>query len=908
MNNLMQVSKKKCYMLKYYLQTIFILIILKLNAQIEAVDVSKGANNNQVTDIVVVFKMHVDIGYTDWAEGVLQKYTGSMLDETLNSIEVTSHLPKNEQFVWTIPGWPLKYMLENCPADKKLKLENAVVSGRIIPHALPLTFETEACDLENLVRGLAITSDINAEFGLPEARDAKLTDVPSHSRVLPTVLKNAGIDFLHLGCNPGSVSPEVPRLFWWQGPDGSKLLTLYWAEYYGSGILPPKDWPHKTWLAMIHTHENSGAPYPDEVAELLKIAKEQIPDVNIKIGRLSDFYDLLMKEKPNLPVVNGDMPDTWIHGYMSMPRETKLSKELQRKTYNTEILNSQMNQWGMVSKSVSPIIKSAVENMLLYDEHTFGAAMSHGNQYKWTYDDEFKLNKSIGHYDYLEGTWIEKGNRIRKAEKIVKPLLHHQMKQLAASVNTNGKRIVVYNPLPWERSGRVDFFAGVYQKKFKIYALKDAVTGEIIPVYDDINFISFDAESVPSMGYKTYIPILEPVKYESALKLDENNSLLENKYFTLKIDREKGTLSSIFDKQNKRELVNQKSDKGFGEYILEQAGQKKIDDYNKAYVKPGAENWANDEMIRPSVPNQESMIYHGTCEKIVYLNMGNAIRATAFGRLNDKDTQSYLVTYTLYKNQPYVEIVWGVDGKKPNSLPEAGWLSFPFNLDNPEYRLYRTGGIVDPQRDFVKNTNADFYFLNTSMTMFNKSDMGVGLNCPASPGVSIDNPGLFRFSIKKQLTTGKVFVNLYNTQWGTNFTEWIEGSFSSKMYVWSYKEYDSEKVFITPSEETRVPLQGVFYEGKAGKHPLFQNGISLSKKGVLITAFYNNKNSKVLRLWEQAGKSGTCEVKLIKGSGFQRAYPCDLRNKIVDSQGIEIVDDSFSCTINANQPLSFILK
>ena len=82
---------------------------------------------------------------------------------------------------------------------------------------------------------------MNSSYHLPPARDAKLTDVPSHSRVLPTVLKNAGVDFLHLGCNPGSASPQVPTLFWWQGPDGSRLLTFYRAEYYGSGILPPEE-------------------------------------------------------------------------------------------------------------------------------------------------------------------------------------------------------------------------------------------------------------------------------------------------------------------------------------------------------------------------------------------------------------------------------------------------------------------------------------------------------------------------------------------------------------------------------------------------------------------------------------------------------------------------------------------
>lgn len=894
----------------YYLVLLTFVAVWPVDAQIEAIQTAEGSANNQVTDIVVVFKMHVDVGYTNWAEGVLQQYCDHMLEETLRSIDETSNLPKSEQFVWTIPSWPLKYMLENCSDENKIRLEKAVQEERIIPHALPVTYETEASDLENLVRGLSYASQINRSFGLPLPRDAKLTDVPSHSRLLPTLLKNAGIDFLHIGCNPGSASPNVPNLFWWQGPDGSRLLTFYWAQYYGSGILPPEGWPHKTWLAMIHTHENSGAPTPEEVAELLKTAREKLPEVNIKIGHLSDFYDLLMKEDPKLPLITGDMPDTWIHGYMSMPRETKLSKMLQRETYNTEILNTQLNQWLGTNRSIESYIDDAVENMILYDEHTFGVAMTHGDQHKWTYGDEFKINKSLGNYDFIEGSWTEKGNRIRKAQKIIVPLMKRQLKQLASSVAVDGKRIVVYNPLPWSRSGRVNMFAGIYQKDFKIYGLKDAETGKVIPVYEDYNLISFDTESIPASGYKTYIPVLDKIKHESSLISDENNLLLENKFFSLKINPTTGTLSSVYDKQNEKELTDQKSKEGFAAYFYEHIGQKQLDSYNKAYVKPGSENWANDEMIRPFIPHQKNESFKGTCEKIVFLNMGNAVRATVFGKLDDSDSQRYLVTYTLYENQPYLEITWGVDGKKPNPLPEAGWLSFPFAIEKPEYRLYRTGGIVDPQKEFVQQTNQDFFFLNTSMTMFDKLGKGVALNCPFTPGVSIDNPGLFQFSGKKQLSSGKVFVNLYNNQWGTNFTEWIEGSFSSKFYIWSYNKYDSQESFITPSEETRTPLYGVYYDGDKGEFPIVRKGISLSSKGVLVTAYGENRDGDgtILRLWEQAGKEGSCIVTLPKGNTLKRAYPCNLRGEITDKNGVAISNNSFKILIHANQPVSFILK
>jgi Glycosyl hydrolases family 38 N-terminal domain/Glycosyl hydrolases family 38 C-terminal beta sandwich domain/Glycosyl hydrolases family 38 C-terminal domain len=895
--------------MRFYSLLLLLVISLPLSGQINHTLTDEGIKNDEVTDIVVVFKMHVDIGYTNWAEAVLHNYSNEMLEETLKSIDETSPLTKSEQFVWTIPAWPLNYMLEHSSPLNKGRLEKAIVDERIVAHALPFTYETEASDLENLVRGLNYASTINRKYGLPLPRDAKMTDVPSHSRVMPTLLKNAGIDFLHIGCNPGSASPDIPTLFWWQGPDGSKVLTFYWAEYYGSGILPPENWKHKTWLALIHTHENTGAPSPEDVAELLKTAKMQIPNARITIGHMADFYDLLMKENPSLPVITGDMPDTWIHGYMSMPRETKISKFLQKETYNTEAFNTLLNTWLGIENDISSNIDKAVENMILFDEHTFGVALSHGDQHKWSYNDDFKINKSLGYYDFAEGSWNEKSSRIRTAERNIVPVMKDQLKNLAASVAVDGKRIVVYNPLPWSRGGRVDFFEGIYRKDFVIHAIKDVVTGKILPVYEDYNHISFDAEAVPAMGYKTYIPILEPVSTISALSVDNKTHTLENKYFKLIIDTISGSLSSVYNKQTGHELVNIKSEFGFAEYLFQQYGQEDLDSYNNSYVKLGAESWANPEMGRPFVPEEKSKIYRGKCNKIVFKDMGNAVRATVLGKLNDFDSQRYLVTYTLYENQPYIEINWGIDGKRPNSNPEAGWLSFPFAVKDPEYRLLRTGGIVDPNKELVDRTNHDYYFLNTSMAMFESSGSGVALNCPDSPGISIDIPGLYTFSGKKKLTTGSIFANLYNTQWGTNFTEWIEGSFSSTFYIWDFMNYDPEESLLTPGEETRVPLQGAYFEGKKGSLPLTNTGISIDRKGVLVTAYGKNRDGddSILRLWELAGKSGQCKVTLPGGCNFQTAYPCNLRGEIISKNGIEISNNAFKFFLGANKPASFIL-
>ena len=53
--------------MKYYTLLLLALIQINLIAQIASPEMDQGDIEDQVTDIVVVFKMHVDIGYTNWA-------------------------------------------------------------------------------------------------------------------------------------------------------------------------------------------------------------------------------------------------------------------------------------------------------------------------------------------------------------------------------------------------------------------------------------------------------------------------------------------------------------------------------------------------------------------------------------------------------------------------------------------------------------------------------------------------------------------------------------------------------------------------------------------------------------------------------------------------------------------------
>ena len=65
------------------------------------------ATNSRVKEVVVVFKTHYDIGYTDLVTNVLTRYRTTFVDNAMKIIEESQSLPPDRQFVWTIPGWPL---------------------------------------------------------------------------------------------------------------------------------------------------------------------------------------------------------------------------------------------------------------------------------------------------------------------------------------------------------------------------------------------------------------------------------------------------------------------------------------------------------------------------------------------------------------------------------------------------------------------------------------------------------------------------------------------------------------------------------------------------------------------------------------------------------------------------------
>jgi alpha-mannosidase len=859
-----------------------------------------------VESVWVVFKTHFDLGYTDRVENVLKRYRVEMMDNAIKAIEADRNLPAEKRFAWTVAGWPMKHILgpKQDPARRE-QIVRALREGTLMVHALPGSLHTESFDLEDLVRGLGFASKIARECGNPLPIAAKMTDVPEHCWVMPTLLAQAGVRFLQIGCNDACQYPRFPSLFWWEGPDGSRILCNYTARY-GSPVVPPADWPSKNYLAMIMTGDNAGPPSVAEVEKLREQFAKALPGVKMHFGTLDDFAKAIAAEKPALPVVRGDTPDTWIHGLLSMPIETKTARSIRPLEPALDALDTQLRVWGLKTDSLAGPLADAYENSFLYGEHTWGMNGSYGGNQLW--GDDWKNKLPVEQQRQFLASFDDHRNYIRKTDEIVRRELQSRLALLAQSVKADGRRIVVYNPLPWQRSGMVtvDVEGGVYP-------LADLETGKMLSGDWNGKQYVFFAADVPAGGYRTY-RVPKTSKWEPGICERTSNGTMETPQFKVVFDLERGGMASLIEKTTGRELVDKSSEYALGQFLHERFSQKEVNTFFQAYSRE-PEGWAVGDLAKPGMPNAqispyaaitpskwEMTIRRSSAEDVVLLTAGDA-KGLA---------KNISLTFTFPRKSSWVDIEWRVEKKTPNKIPEGGWLCFPLAVEKPQFMLGRPGGPIDPARDIVAGANRHLCAVASGVAIADAAKSAVGL-CPIdSPLVSLDRPGLWKFSMDFTPAKPTVFVNLYNNMWNTNFPLWIDGSWTSRVRLWpleAKKEGIAESLAVR-SWEARLPLLAAAADGSRGTLPPIRTGLRLSRPGVLVTAFGADPDGNpgtLLRVWDQSGVSGKLTIELPANFPAAKAQPVDLRGEKT-GMPIPIASGTFTFHLKAFAPASFVLE
>lgn len=301
--------------------------------------------------IIVLFKTHLDLGFTDMAANVKENYIKNYLP---NAMRVAKEMRgQKEGFIWTTGSWMIEQYLKD--GEKPEELEDAIRHGEVRWHGLPFTTHTELMDKGLFRYGLGISKKLDERFQMNTIA-AKMTDVPGHSIAMVPMLAEAGIRFLHLGVNPASTRPEVPHLFRWKAETGEEILVMYNDDYGELTEIGNSG----TAVYFAHTGDNLGPQSAEQIQKIYEELHERYPDTELYAGTLEDVAEIALKEQ-DLPVVTDEIGDTWIHGAGTDPGKVSryrallrmkdaLSKEEMEAVYQ-EILPVPEHTWGLDEKT-----------------------------------------------------------------------------------------------------------------------------------------------------------------------------------------------------------------------------------------------------------------------------------------------------------------------------------------------------------------------------------------------------------------------------------------------------------------------------------------------------------------------------------------------------------------------------
>lgn len=342
--------------------------------------------NEKIKKVFVIFKTHLDVGFTQYAKNVVDNYLEKYIP---NAIEVGYELKDSQTpFVWTLGSWLVNLALKK--GNKKL--EQAIEDGIISWHGLPFTTHTELMSEKLFEYGLSIAKNLDKKFKTT-TYSAKMTDVPGHTMGMIPHLENAGIKFLHLGVNPAAPVPKLPAIFRWKCGNSS-VIVMYQGDYGEDAVFDD------TAVVFAHTGDNCGPQSAESVVKVYEKLREKYPNaVEFKAATMNDFADIVIKNAENIPVVEKEIGDTWIHGTGCDPKKVSMYRELLRYIDENPICDADLT-----------------ENLLLVPEHTWGVNMSKYYKFDdgYEYEDILKREKEK---EYVEGSWDEQRAYVYEAEK-----------------------------------------------------------------------------------------------------------------------------------------------------------------------------------------------------------------------------------------------------------------------------------------------------------------------------------------------------------------------------------------------------------------------------------------------------------------------------------------------------------
>jgi alpha-mannosidase len=458
---------------------------------------------------------------------------------------------------------------------------------------------------ESLCRHLQMSREyIQMTFGL-SAEDLPIDwepDTFGHANSVPAILRQGGIKYYY-SCRTGGghevaqIGNPRPRLFRWASPDGSSVLVNHESTWYNSYInmgeniaLPPIDFVRETglheWLNVFGMGNHGGGPTCEEIDWLLEL--QELPCYpTIEFSTAKRYFDLI---------------DAEINTGQCQPVPV-LAQELNFEftgCYTSQSLIKQANRFGenyLIETEPLALISSAVLNTpyphSLLDEawkkvlfnqfHDIlpGSGIRQTREHALAQFQEVGASTGAIKRQLLNGigsrintvalipdSWV--GTQELRGSSPIISVAGFGQGVMETGLSEGGgtgrwfRPFVVFNSCAWDRSQRVT--VNVYDSNFDpsvVVAVDDQ--GRVQPVLalsDPVEdwghrrvTISFNAEGIPAMGYRTYI-ICEKDNLSSGVSPSFNapvvcgrHNSFTTPFLSFEVEREYGGLSNLADRR-----------------------------------------------------------------------------------------------------------------------------------------------------------------------------------------------------------------------------------------------------------------------------------------------------------------------------------------------------------------------
>lgn len=314
-------------------------------------------DNTKIKRVHVVYKTHLDLGFTAMAADVLETYRHEFIPRALDTAEKMNRDGKRK-FIWTTGSWLIEDYLTHMPAEQAARMDAAIRRGDITWHALAYTTYSELMDETLLRYNLSISRKLCERYGKTVCA-AKQTDVPGHTIAMIPEMAKAGVKYMHIGINGASRPVAVPPMFRWQY--GGEEIIIDYSPFYGAvSMVEGCD----EVMEFAHSKDNMGPPTAEEVDEILAEMQEKYPNAVIEASTMDAFYQAIAPFRDRLPVVTDEIGDTWIHGVGTDPYKVSAMRSLLA-------LRRDWIACGKLEED-GPQDRGFLDGLLLITEHTWG--------------------------------------------------------------------------------------------------------------------------------------------------------------------------------------------------------------------------------------------------------------------------------------------------------------------------------------------------------------------------------------------------------------------------------------------------------------------------------------------------------------------------------------------------------